>query len=476
MRGRILRRLFVASLLLAGGCGGSPDGASKGEPAAPAHPFVVGAPPAGYRLVTAGDGNIAQEWGSDSFGTNEPFTVLARGDDVAIVSATGFEGYQGGLDQASSGYLGSSVERFEIEGRDAILTKRAGDPVELIAARGEDLAIRVRAESSTRDELETLLRATELPKERSEAPEIPDPPDGWRVVGAASADLVVALRPAVLANSDLVPGPKGSYGAGWTDGKNFVSVVSLSSSVTTLDGATGIDAPWAGMTTHEGEGSGAVLVIDRSPPPDRYTVVARDRLGAVVVVAAEGPSALGVEELVAIARSVEPADETQWSRLMDEAAGGPGLHPDEGASEVARGDIDDVGWLLQTPLPTAESPDSFVDPCLKLTTRSRVCAGSRSSGGGTEVHIAGEHDVRDEPVPMFVIVASMTPANSVRVTTKAETATADLHPIPGGGHAAVVFVAQTGWPDCRGADSGGEPTMRVELLDANGAVVSCLGP
>lgn len=98
-------------------------------------------------------------------------------------------------------------------------------------------------------------------------------------------------------------------------------------------------------------------------------------------------------------------------------------------------------------------------------------------GGGTEVHIAGQHDVSDEVVPLFAIVVSAEPATAVRVSTEEETVSAPLHQIPdGGGYAAVVFVADPGWPNCSGADSGGEPTMRIELLDAAGTVISCLGP
>lgn len=304
------------------------------------------ATPPGYRLVTAGEGNIEQNWGSDSFGTDEPFTVLTRDDDVIVVSSTGYAEYQGGLEQASRSYLGDrgTPEELEIGGQQAILTAQGGAAVELLAVREDDVAIRVRAEASTREELEAILNATETPEERDQAPAVVDPPRGWRVAGSIHADGVVAFHPAVLPNSDLVPGPPRSYGAGWTDGENFLSVVSLASTAVTLDQSLDIDAGWAGITM----GPNGRLVIDRSPPPNRWAVVTRDPAGAVIVVSAEGPAAPSIDVLVDVAASVEPVDEARWEKFIDEAAGGPGLHADEGASEIARGEIDGMGWLLQT--------------------------------------------------------------------------------------------------------------------------------
>lgn len=466
----VVRRLLLLVLLIACACGDpAATPADDGPKAAGARPFVVDAAPAGYRLVTAGEGTVEQDWGSDSFGTHEPFTLLTRDDDVIVVSSTGYEGYQGGLEGATGG-----GEDIEIDGRPAIFTEKGGTAVELLAVREDDLAIRVRAESSTRAELESILGATETPEERDQAPAVVDPPGGWRVAGSVHADLVVALHPAVLPNSDLVPGPRGSYGAGWTDGENFLSVVSLPSTATTLDLSVGLDAGWAGLTIRP-DGR---MVIDRSPPPNRWAVVTRDPTGALMVVSAEGRAAPSVDELVAVAASVKPVDEERWKKFMDEAAGGPGLHADEGAAEIARGEIDGFEWLLQTAPPTAvDASSSTIDPCLKLSNRRRVCAGSMMGGGGAEVHIAGEHDVRDQPFPLFAVVVSFEPATAVRISTEEETVSAPLHQIPEGrGSAAVVFVADPGWPDCSGRDSGGQPTMRIELLDATGAVVSCLGP
>lgn len=68
------------------------------------HPFAVGLVPRGFRPVSAGSGNKRQAWGDDSFGTDEPFTVLrGDGDSVMVVSTTGFEGYQGNLGSGVGG-------------------------------------------------------------------------------------------------------------------------------------------------------------------------------------------------------------------------------------------------------------------------------------------------------------------------------------------------------------------------------------
>ncbi len=73
--------------------------------------------PDGFHLVVAGKGTQYQNWGSDSLGTHEPFTVLspdgkATGPEVVVVSATGFAGYEGELAQASAGYTTPGLEHL----------------------------------------------------------------------------------------------------------------------------------------------------------------------------------------------------------------------------------------------------------------------------------------------------------------------------------------------------------------------------
>ena len=87
-------------------------------------PFLVGAPPGGLEAVAIGTGQLTQAWDDDSVGDDEPSTVLAPdGDpthqDAIVVSTSGYGGYQGGLDQASPGYLQGSLEPTELDGDDA---------------------------------------------------------------------------------------------------------------------------------------------------------------------------------------------------------------------------------------------------------------------------------------------------------------------------------------------------------------------
>lgn len=107
--------LTIVLVLLSSSCGderGVGGDTDVREPSESSSPFAVSALPDGYESVLAGTGTDVQAWGSDGAGTHEPFTVLVQDDstapeDVVVVSITGFEGYQGGLAQASAGYLDS---------------------------------------------------------------------------------------------------------------------------------------------------------------------------------------------------------------------------------------------------------------------------------------------------------------------------------------------------------------------------------
>jgi hypothetical protein len=69
--------------------------------------------------------------------------------------------------------------------------------------------------------------------------------------------------------------------------------------------------------------------------------------GDIIVVTSFGRSRLSEEELVAFAASVQHTEDAVWEAFVTEAAGGPGLHPDEGRTELARGQAGDLEWLLQ---------------------------------------------------------------------------------------------------------------------------------
>jgi hypothetical protein len=93
-----------------------------------------GGSPEGYQLVLAGRGDILQTWSSDSFGDDEPVTVLVPpGGDIAgrgavTVSLTGYAGFEGGLEQAAVGYPAVQPEGFEIDGQRALYTPPGVSP------------------------------------------------------------------------------------------------------------------------------------------------------------------------------------------------------------------------------------------------------------------------------------------------------------------------------------------------------------
>lgn len=145
-------------MLAFGAC--SDDGDAPVTSAAPAtdpdlvaSPFRVEAPGG---LVPAGEGRGAypQFWGDDSSGNHGPSVVLAPDassagpDDVTVVTASGFEGYQGGVAQASASYT-LPHETLEIHGRPALFSvasPSSGRSVsELLVERGDDLALVIRS-------------------------------------------------------------------------------------------------------------------------------------------------------------------------------------------------------------------------------------------------------------------------------------------------------------------------------------------
>ena len=195
-------------------------------------PFVV-AGPEGYELLAAGTGTYVLEWGGgDAVGNDEPLTVLAppgedaSSDDAVFVSTTGFEGYQGGLEEASAGY-GEDQEDFEVDGRRALYSAGGGWH-EVLATVGDDLAVRVRARSLDRDALVDVVGRTEVSDRHAEAPEIPDPPEGLQVLGSLDADVIGAWISSVAEpNADQVPGPSSAHSVAFQQADRQISVMTL---------------------------------------------------------------------------------------------------------------------------------------------------------------------------------------------------------------------------------------------------------
>jgi len=376
-------------------CGNQPrtlrDPVAHGD----SHPFSVSDVPAGYELVTAGRGTAKQDWGDDFLGTDEPFTALEDDKGSAmVVSVTGFEGYQGGLSQASLGYQDGPGEGLEVDGQQAIFTparKRSG--AELVVVHGSDLAVRVAAAHATKATLVDVARRVKPAADHGTAPQVVDQPGRWHVVGSVDADAVIASSSVVQANSNEVPGPQDAYSAAWLSDRNALTVMILSGRSADLNALRHVRPASVGeqVTSRSVSVGGRMgVAVDRCQCGDHTfrarTVFTTDDSGALLVVAAEGEVVPGMNDLVDVAASVRAGDSGDWEGFVVEATGGPGLHPDDGEFEIARGHEAGVDWLLQTthdggdvqliePGAKVEAgPEVDADGCLKLSNRKRVCA------------------------------------------------------------------------------------------------------
>ena len=498
-----------ALVVLLAGCGRTDDAQphpdlSDDERSAESSPFTVGAVPAGYEIETAGMGTAEGEWSSDSFGTVEPYAVLSpdgRPDhpDVVLVGITGFEGYQGGLAQASVGYLSPDRQDLTVDGAEAIYSPGTDDArglrwADLVVVRGEDLAVRVSSPSANEAELIEIARRVEVPEDRTLAPSVADPPDGLHLVGSADVDGVLATNVYVSPHTDQVPGPRSAHAAGWlragSEGYDQLSVLTLPGRTLDLDavGVTPIHPTWIEQSSRAREIDGRPGLVTEShrtdlPRAGRRSVFTESAWGDVVVVSATGAQLPSEDELVALAASVRPTDEATWDTFVIEATGGPGLHADRDRTELARGTIGDLEWLLQDGPPgggivssSATEAHSLrgVDPCLKLSNRTRACAGDGHSGTEDDWYAIAVGDAPHGRGLSFVVISTTFGAATVRVTTSASIGSAALVSVPAGGlWAAAVFVDDPGGPICGGAPPAPHH-MRIELLDERDVVVGCL--
>lgn len=209
--------MILTVLIALTGCGSGtgPDRPDAGSPALEGSSFTVGALPAGYTQRFEGRGRPHLRWGDDSFGTAEPFTVLApRGanassPEAVVVSVTGFNGYQGGLRQATGCSSNLRCEDLTVAGRRAIFSPRQrGKNVDLlwsdiVAVVGPDEAVRVRSRTATKSELLEILRTVRPSPDHSLAPDVPNPPMGLHVIGSVQAGAAASLDPVNDAFEDL---------------------------------------------------------------------------------------------------------------------------------------------------------------------------------------------------------------------------------------------------------------------------------
>lgn len=509
------RRCWVAGALAAAllvGCGAdersavadpptdTTDAPAQAHDDRPSPPFTVDAVPEGFVLRAVGEGTGTQGWGEDCCGSDEPYTVLspdgtgADPDAVVVVSVTGFEGYEGGLDQASGGYTRDDLESDAVDGRPARFIgaqpATADLPpqwADLVVDHGDGLAVRVTSPLATREDLEAVHARVTPAADRGLAPGVPEPPPGLEVVGSVDAAGVLAGR-SYLDHLDAGPGPVGAHGIGWVRGPDELMVMTLPPGAADLSAIAAASPHWDRWEDVTVGRSDDQLVIESSrsfePTVERSVWIARD--DALVVVVARGEDPPAEEVLVALARSVAPTEEATWDAFVTEANGGPGLRADPGRTELARGTTPDgVDWVLQDTDP-AEDPVAVdmaglsgevvwrVDDCLKvdLPESSRACP--QSGWGDGQTRVGSASDVDWIPID-FVLVATLAPtAASLVVVTDGVTETVPLVPVPGSVQRAGV-VTGPGYQvtACATQEAPATGPRTVTLVDAAGAPLPC---
>ena len=472
-------------------------------------PFAVGWVPDGFDPFVAGRGTDKPTWSEDCCGSIEPFVILAptgKGSDLSehvVVSVTGYAGYQGGLEQAAGGQL-DDQETFEVDGRRAIFAERRrlgdepGDDVwsNVVVAREDDLAVRVVGHGSREDLAEVASRVRPFGQDRP--PDV-DLPEGLAVVGRAGADLVVAFGDGARLGSDAVPGPVSAHGAAWDRDRTTLNVMTVPGGAGDLGALLGLThfVPGAATTSDVSVADRPAVSVEVArtgcdPGPcdaEMRVVVSRMENGDLLVVSASGNQPLPDAELLRVAESVVTTDTAEWDAFVVGATGGPGLHPDKYADEIARGVAGTTEWLLQT----VAAPDDgtlggspgavgvVANPCLKTSAGQRVCAdGSLTTAAWGSLNYTSQYD-KSAPDPAlngFLVVTSTIEATTLRVTVGDEVVTAPLALLPGPvpRWAGVAFVDRPYHRSCASpppiVDPG--PITRVELLDAGGAPVRCL--
>ena len=480
-------------------------------------PFVVEDPPEGYQLVLAGRGDIRQSWSSDSFGDDEPVTVLVPpGGDIAgkgavTVSLTGYAGFQGGLEQAAVGYPAVQPEEFEIDGQRALYTPPGVSPAgphgaDLVVAVGEDLAVRVGSADGSREELADVAQRVSPQADHLVAPKVPDPADGLEVIGSADADVAITLWARPQPGSDAMPAGARAHTAAWsrldTDGARIsgTSAITVSTlpgtavSLDALDAALALRPYGIAATVQEVSVRGRpAAVVDGGEDAIRFrAVVTATPGGDALLVVASGGELPDPDVLFDVAASVRPTTPDAWEAFEVEARGGPGLRPDPGAVELERGEAEGIEWLFQARIDDGSVPslggdidpstgrsttdgEFVIDTCLKLANGPRACLGPGSSESSSAkarfvVRARGPLD-GGGGFPGFIMASTDQPAAVMRVSARDGVHEAQFHELPGGQERGAVVVTDLGGPWI--CDAQARPPVVVELLDAAGRSLPC---
>ncbi|HTO00447.1 MAG TPA: hypothetical protein VL068_07215, partial [Microthrixaceae bacterium] len=490
--------------------------------ASPAHPFKADAPEA-FELVAVGPGSWSQAWGDDVMGNNSPFTVLTDGTREVIVSTAGI-GAAGGPQSAFTEFH-PDIEKLKVDSRPAVFglpwesATGGSTPAEISIDLGDGVAIGLRGPDMTRQDLVALARHVDAPVDHALAPIVDGLPQPWTIVGSVDADVFGAITSHFRPSATEGPGPTSGLGMGWTSSTSQISVVILRGD------AADMDALLQPMDLGDGESSlGRKVTVGSRPgvlfaistrtatgisASPRVSVVVHDDSGSLVFVTVSDSTVVPEAEIFAIAESVRAVDQGTWDagveQLKVKIAGGPGLHPDPGSTQIARGKEGDLEWLLQT-APSDQVSDNgpeLVGYCLKLSDYTRACAGqpTTKSRGGRTVPSA-ERDVNwndsvdaniyvalKDSLPKgfrpFIIGELSAPEKgpldgfSLRARTESTEASTTLVPIPGTkSYAAIMFVDAVGTPVCVDAkpppDSNIHP-VTVELLSPTGSTLACFG-
>ena len=380
------------------GSGGSRPGTAA--PSSEASPFEVLDEPDGYRLVRAGDGELPPSLGGEHEPMDEPFTLLTAdgtpaGDRAVAVSYVIDEG--GDVPPQIARPDEAPLEASTVDGVE-VRTVRSLDATDVLVRRSSD-GLWVRASTAHEvavDDPGQVARAVPVVEgeARSLAPELDEGVAGLRTVGSMDAVVVAALD--AYGDERTFLGPTGARVAIWAS----ETVADDQVLVRTVPGRAGdLDVvgrhPWLDpRRVGEAEVDGRRSIHLTCGYRCRATVLVGESGDLVVVTA----TSLDHAALDRIAGSVTTVDETRWHELAERAFGGPGLHPDPGAEEVARGSAAGVDWLLQT-VPRARQPhvesgastpdggnEEFgieveygIDECIKLDDLTRAC-GSTSGG------------------------------------------------------------------------------------------------
>jgi hypothetical protein len=308
------RWLLVAVALVLTACGGEST-ADTADPEPTGHtaetesaagPFVIEALPADWQPLTAREGGVEQDWGTD-WGSDSPFIVLEHDGRRVKVEATAPQD-GGEPDSGQFPGTGTMTDPWTVTGRTA----------------GDDIVLEATARGVDASELDQLLEGAAADGRRS-APTVEDLPDGWAVSGGSDADIVMSIGRGA---------PPGGYVVGWVrgdpnvDGTPRVTAVNLagdSADLSAWHGDLARPVNWFGdahgePTEVDGREAVFVLLDEGEGGPD-HVLLSRMENGSLLVLTSSGDQLLSREQLVDLAASARPATRREWTDLERRAAG-----------------------------------------------------------------------------------------------------------------------------------------------------------